>query len=103
MAAPAEDDFRQKFDVEYAFIDFGSAHIFPPGTPPIASPITSPPDPFSSPEQEDSLGDSEDSEENDKPIDVFAADVYNLGKTLESELTAALEVRSSDPMCHSTS
>jgi len=76
--------------LEYAFIDFGSAHIFSPGDPPLASPITIPPDPISSPEQVE-----HDSQGYGKgKIDVFAADVYNLGKTLETELTAAIKVRS---------
>jgi len=78
--APPENDFRKTCDVEYAFIDFGSAHIFSPGDPPFASPITIPPDPISSPEQveHDTQGYGEGK------IDVFAADVYNLGKTLET-------------------
>jgi hypothetical protein len=37
---------------------------------------TSPPTEFAAPEQEDS----------DEPYDIFAADVYNLGKVLECEL-----------------
>ncbi|KIJ53269.1 hypothetical protein M422DRAFT_242403 [Sphaerobolus stellatus SS14] len=96
LAALAEDDFQQTSDLEYAFIDFGSAHIFSPGAPPITSPLTIPPDPIPSPEQEDS-------EENEGTIDVFAADVYNLGKSLETELTAALHICSFDSLCHSLS
>lgn len=35
------------------------------------------------------------------PIDLFAADVYNLGKTLEGELCAAFKVNiASDPLFH---
>ncbi|KIJ49236.1 hypothetical protein M422DRAFT_777720 [Sphaerobolus stellatus SS14] len=81
-SALPENDFRQTSNIEYAFIDLGSAHIFTPGTPPIATPITTPPSPIHAPEQD---------AEGTKPIDVFAADVYNLGKTLETELTAALK------------
>ncbi|KIJ42172.1 hypothetical protein M422DRAFT_48368 [Sphaerobolus stellatus SS14] len=86
-----ENDFRQTFNLEYAFIDFGSAHVFPPGNPPFAVPITIPPDHISSPEQKEHL-------EGTEPIDVFAADVYNLGKTLETELTAALEEYDKEPL-----
>jgi hypothetical protein len=81
-----ENDFRLSFNVEYAYIDFGSAHTFGPGASSCGSPRTTPPEGISSPEQEA----AEDDESLD--IDLFAADVYNLGKTLEEELCAAFKV-----------
>jgi hypothetical protein len=79
-----ERDFRLKAKVAYAFIDFGSAYDFSGGTPPFGTPITVPPESVRAPEQTDpASGD----------IDLFAADVYNLGKVLGIELATALEVR----------
>ncbi|KAJ7368616.1 hypothetical protein DFH08DRAFT_982829 [Mycena albidolilacea] len=57
----AQYDFRDSFNCEYVYIDYGSAHTFPPGTP-----------------AEKALNEILD-------IDLFAADIYNLGKTLERE------------------
>ncbi|KAJ7845495.1 kinase-like domain-containing protein [Mycena olivaceomarginata] len=75
-------DFRLEAKVAYAFIDFGSAFIFSREASPFGTPITVPPDSFRAPEQTDPpTGD----------IDLFAADVYNLGKVLEIELAAAVE------------
>ncbi|KAJ6476838.1 hypothetical protein C8R45DRAFT_1216683 [Mycena sanguinolenta] len=80
------NDFRQSRNIEYAYIDFGAAHIFAPGTPTTGCPNTRPPDGFCSPEQETVMED-----DVKIPIDLFAADVYNIGKTVESELLDAFE------------
>ena len=60
------------------FIDFGSAVLFPPEVTDqiVNKQPTSPPKEFVAPEQEDSH----------VPYDIFAADIYNLGKVLEMEL-----------------
>ncbi|KIJ30966.1 hypothetical protein M422DRAFT_53565 [Sphaerobolus stellatus SS14] len=89
--ACAENDFRKVSELEYALIDFGAAHVFPGMDSPLAYPETTPPEAFSSSEQK---------EQHDKGgvIDVFAADVYNLGKTLERELDAALEEYGKEPL-----
>ncbi|KIJ44862.1 hypothetical protein M422DRAFT_47205 [Sphaerobolus stellatus SS14] len=50
-----------------------------------------PPYPIQSPEQAVQAELVEQVEQGTEPIDIFAADIYNLGKTLETELTAALE------------
>ncbi|KAF8213999.1 hypothetical protein K438DRAFT_1956099 [Mycena galopus ATCC 62051] len=85
------NDFRQSSNIEYAYIDFGSAHIFsPPGTSSAGCPSTSPPDETSSPEQQAAM------EVPETVIDLYAADVYNLGKTLEGELHAAFEAYGDD-------
>ncbi|KAF8147300.1 hypothetical protein K438DRAFT_1989712 [Mycena galopus ATCC 62051] len=76
FSASSENDFRLSFNPEYAYIDFESAHIFAPGTSSCVSPLTSPPDGISSPEQDAAAADEDDN----LHIDVFAADVYNLGK-----------------------
>jgi hypothetical protein len=75
-----------RFNVEYAYIDFGSAHTLGPGASSWGSPLTTPPEGISSPEQEAAA----DAENVD--IDLFAADIYNLGKTLEEELCVAFKV-----------
>ncbi|KAJ7900921.1 kinase-like domain-containing protein [Mycena leptocephala] len=77
-----EKEFRLSCAVEYAFIDLGSACMFKPGAPPVAQAITVPPKSVRAPEQ---------TEDCDEPINLFAADVYNLGKTLELELSAAIQ------------
>ncbi|KAJ7472354.1 hypothetical protein B0H11DRAFT_2038713 [Mycena galericulata] len=89
-------DFRQSSDIENAYIDFGSAHTFsPPGTSPLGLPRTIPPGEISSPEQQVAM-EQQDADEKATPIDLFAADVYNLGKTLEGELCAAFKTYGSE-------
>ncbi|KAJ7639221.1 hypothetical protein FB45DRAFT_1055379 [Roridomyces roridus] len=85
LGAPKENDFRLGFNVEYAYIDFESSHILEPGTS-CGHPISHPPEGAASPEQEAALDDE------NATIDVFAADIYNLGKTLEGELREAFRV-----------
>ncbi|KAJ7689955.1 hypothetical protein B0H17DRAFT_1201982 [Mycena rosella] len=80
-----ENDFRLSSNIEYAYIDFGSAHTFTPGVSSCGSPRTIPPEGISSPEQKAAA------DEENLDINLFAADVYNLGKTLEQELCAAFE------------
>ncbi|KAK6977835.1 kinase-like domain-containing protein [Favolaschia claudopus] len=77
-----EDDFRNEKNLEYAFLDFGSAQE--PARESLALPITTPPAGFCAPEQV--LG------QGSQAIDLFAADVYNLGKTLQRELSDALDM-----------
>jgi serine/threonine protein kinase len=89
-----EKEFRLSCAVEYAFIDLGSACMFKPGAPPVAQAITVPPKSVRAPEQ---------TEDCDEPINLFAADVYNLGKTLELELSAAIQVLFFIPCCSSVS
>ncbi|KAJ7875896.1 hypothetical protein B0H14DRAFT_2715078 [Mycena olivaceomarginata] len=84
------NDFRQSSNIEYAYIDFGSAFFFPPGTSSVGCPRTIPPDEISSPEQQVAM-ELDAMELEAIPIDLFAADVYNLGKTLEGELCAAFK------------
>ncbi|KAK6974407.1 hypothetical protein R3P38DRAFT_3133106 [Favolaschia claudopus] len=81
----SHNDFRQSHNIEYTYIDFGSAFLFPPGTSCVGCPRTIPPDNISSPEQQLAM------ESEAIPVDLFAADVYNFGKTLEGELCAAFE------------
>ncbi|KAJ7639222.1 kinase-like domain-containing protein [Roridomyces roridus] len=82
--APKENDFRLGFDAEYAFIDFGSSHVLEAGVS-YGHPMTNPPEGFASPEQEAAA------ENQSATIDLFAADIYNLGKTLETELHRAFK------------
>ncbi|KAJ6626384.1 hypothetical protein B0H10DRAFT_534680 [Mycena sp. CBHHK59/15] len=70
QAAP-EREFRLTCDVEYAFIDLGSACLFGPGPRPNVPPVTVPVQSIHAPEQK---------EDGEEPIDVFAADVYTLAK-----------------------
>ncbi|KAF7290588.1 hypothetical protein MIND_01298900 [Mycena indigotica] len=77
------DDFRLTCKVEYAYIDFGSAHILSLANPwgiPTTHPTTEP-----APEQVPAM-------EAETEIDLFAADVFNLGKVLQIELDAALRM-----------
>lgn len=64
------------FDFRMAFIDFGSARSFPPNSRPLVQVTERPPDQFAAPEQ---------LIEGNK-YDMFAADVYNLGRVLQLEL-----------------
>ncbi|KAJ7639223.1 kinase-like domain-containing protein [Roridomyces roridus] len=84
FSAPKEADFRLGSDVEYAYIDFGSSHVLEPGIS-CGHPITLPPEGAASPEQELLFDDK------NATIDVFAADIYNLGKVLEKELRQAFK------------
>ncbi|KAJ7715441.1 kinase-like domain-containing protein [Mycena maculata] len=88
-----EREFRLDAKVAYAFIDFGSASIFSHGDPPFGTPITVPPESVRAPEQADPATGE---------INLFAADVYNLGKVLEIELAAAVEHYGELQDCHLT-
>ncbi|KAJ7486753.1 kinase-like domain-containing protein [Mycena latifolia] len=66
--------FQSTFNFQLAFIDFGSAMLFPEGTSPvvpIASLRSRPPEPFGAPEL---CGDSD--------VDLFSADIFAAGQVL---------------------
>ena len=75
--------FQSTFDFRFAFIDFGFSVRFDPGdTNHLIEPGQSPPDEFAAPEQC----------RTGEQYDLFASDVYNLGRVLEHELEQATKV-----------
>ncbi len=77
--------FQSTFDVRFAFIDFGFLVRFDPGdTKHLAEPGHCPPDEFAAPEQF----------RTGEQYDLFALDVYNLGRVLEHELEEATKTES---------
>ncbi|KAJ7639225.1 kinase-like domain-containing protein [Roridomyces roridus] len=84
LDAPKEQDFRLRFSPEYAYIDLGSSHILGPGVS-FGHPLSYPPEGIASPEQKAAY------EDENATIDLFAADIYNLGKALETELLRAFK------------
>ena len=76
--------FQSNFDFRFAFIDFGYAIRFPPNIfDHVVRREHRPPSDFAAPEQSNFS----------EPYDVFAADVFNLGKVLRFELDQAIQVR----------
>jgi serine/threonine protein kinase len=77
--------FQSTFDCQLAFIDFGSAIRFPPNVSDhiVRNRDCAPPVSFRAPEQPPNCH---------GPYDIFAADVYSLGKILQYELAAASKV-----------
>ena len=83
--APTFSWFHTGYHCQLAFIDFGSAVLFPPDTTNhiVKKQSTSPPTEFAAPEQDI---------DSDEGYDMFLADIYNLGKVLQSELSQANHV-----------
>ena len=74
--------FQSTFDFRFAFIDFGfSVRFGPDDADHIVESQHCPPDEFASPEQR-----------RGGKYDIFASDVYNLGRFLEHELEEATRV-----------
>ncbi|EPQ54762.1 hypothetical protein GLOTRDRAFT_130116 [Gloeophyllum trabeum ATCC 11539] len=82
--------FHSTFDFRMAYIDFGCSTLLEPGQSRMVPSNSRPPSDFAAPEQT-AEGDS---------YDVFAADVYNLGKVLQWELEEAL--KHDDPVARET-
>lgn len=82
--------FHSTFDFRMAYIDFGCSTLFEPGQSHTIPSDSRPPSVFAAPEQT-AEGDS---------YDVFAADVYNLGRVLQYELDEALG--DEDPVARET-
>lgn len=81
----AQPAFQSTFDYQSAFIDFESAVRFPlDGHSHVSKCESAPPIPFAPPECKPDI-----------EYDMFAADVYSLGKILQHELA-----RSSKASCH---
>lgn len=81
--------FQSTFNFQLAFIDFGSAMLFPEGAPPVvpvASLRSRPPEPFGAPEL---WGDSD--------VDLFSADIFAAGQVLLTEREYWPKVRSISP------
>ena len=75
--------FHSTFDFRFAYIDFGCAvHFSPDATDHLVTAEHIPPSHFAAPEQSEG-----------KPYDMFASDVFNVGKVLETELEEAMQVR----------
>jgi serine/threonine protein kinase len=71
--------FHSTFRFCFAFIDFGSAVQFSPdATDHLITAEHMPPSRFAAPEQTQS-----------EPYDIFASDVFNMGKVLQNELEEA--------------
>jgi serine/threonine protein kinase len=75
--------FHSTFRFCFAFIDFGSAVQFSPDAADhLVTAEHMPPSHFAAPEQTQS-----------EPYDIFASDVFNVGRVLQTELEEAKEVR----------
>ena len=75
--------FHSTFDFRFAYIDFGCAvHFSPDATDHLVTAEHIPPSHFAAPEQSEG-----------KPYDMFASDVFNVGKVFQTELEEAMQVR----------
>jgi hypothetical protein len=72
--------FHSTFDFQMAFIDFECAVHFQRGIEPLVRPNMRPPSHIAAPEQ---------LKEGEETYDMFSADVFNLGRTLQIEIQKA--------------
>jgi hypothetical protein len=88
MGSSGESDtpivpFHSTFDFRMAFIDFECAVQFERGAQPLVRPNMVPPSHTAAPEQ---------LKEGEEKYDMFSADVFNLGRTLQIEIQKARAV-----------